>query len=208
MGHPAPGPSLRGRVVKKFITALILLSVTSVIASPCNIVWLELKPSFRYRDVTVSCSTDWGQRIMLSAEFCENKITRGWFQIQSHWLLPAGESIAIEPDELEGQKFYIDEGGRYWLSTMTLSSRLLNWFFFHSSGWFDRCVPPMAIIDINPVPYPFEFARSLPGENLVTSESQTGKFSGTRKDTRYFEASLGFLQKPYERMASRWSAPK
>lgn len=181
-------------MVFKLFVSLVLVLPTVVQAK--EVVWLELTPIMTYRDLTMSCKTDgyyghyFGAEV--DGEFASSAVIRaGGFE-------PFYRNVTLKADELKELRFEKDSFGRTWVTQFKLGARVLGWLLQNSGSSLDGCTPTQPLVTIGPGAFSFDFKIDSLGAGIRQIESSFGRFSGTRKDGRAYEASLYFRQTQYK----------
>lgn len=172
---------------------LFTLWVTPSLASESGIHWFRLEKRFTYKDLEQYCTTaHMPISILFGAELVNGKAKAAVFKTDT--FEPLSEKLAFNTGELEGVKFSFEQEDVPWIKSINLSSRQLEWIFTHGID-LDACVPPQKLTTMSPnkLNFTFDLSQMLTQPKQVTSNE--GRFSGQRKDGRYYQARLSFVQK-------------
>lgn len=172
----------------------LLVFVSTASAREAQIVWVKLTKKFSYKDIDRFCTTDKAlaqPRMFFGAEV-ESGIVKAAV-LKTDTFEPLVKRIVFQPQELSGVQIKSLSPGNYWVESLTLTARLLNWVFFNEGG-LDECYPTQQLVTLSPNTFQFTFDFSLGLSLPVSLPSNTGKYWGKRKDGRAYQAALSFDQ--------------
>lgn len=181
-------------MVSRFI--FVLLFLTCAVGNSAEIVWVELTPMLSYKDLSTNCKTDGYFRHYLGAEIDDREVKAA--VLKAGGLEVFHHGISLKDQELAGLQFERDTFERAWLTGFALSERLIRWVLENSGGSLDGCTPSQPLISASPASFPFKFKLESVGAGPRVLTSNFGKFGGTRKDGRAYQAGIYFIQKQYK----------
>lgn len=172
-------------------------------AFAADILWLNLTPSFTYKDISTACSTtQFPRTLYFGAEVDGNQANLA--VLKDSTFEPVANKIAFLKEELSGIELHQDKFGRLWMKNLTLSARLLGWVFTNAGDSLGGCKPPQSLKTVSPAPFVFAFNVEGLGETAIFSESQLGTFKGQRKDGGAYVATVQWSQRQFE-SGSDWN---
>lgn len=178
-------------MVSKLAFALFFL--TSLVGEAREIVWLDLTPQLTYRDLSTNCKTDGYFHHYFGAELDGRDVKAA--VLKAGGLEVYHRGIAFEKSELASIKLEKDALDRTWLTGLHLNERVLRWVLQNSGSALDGCTPSQPLTSVTPEPFTFSFEIESLGAGPMMPTSNFGKFGGTRKDGRAYQAGLYFVQK-------------
>jgi len=183
-------------MVSKFIFAMLL--VTCGVGQSAEVVWLELTPVLNYRDLSTNCKTDGYFHQYLGAEIEGREVKAA--VLKAGGLEVYHRGISFKSNELASIRFEKDGFDRKWLTGLQLNERLIRWVLENSGSALDGCTPSQPLVTVTPDPFAFNFKVESLGAGPKYIASNFGKFGGTRKDGRAYQAGIYFIQKQYKEL--------
>lgn len=180
--------------MKKTLLLLLILGTVNVFG--VEVTWVKLNPLFSYRDLFNFCNTKsditGGRDFYLGLESEQGTVERailkdGNFSFSNVITFSSAEAQQIQLTE--------DSNKQYWVKSMFLSSKIVNWIFYHMGDSMFGCVPGGEIATMTPSTKSFEFDLSTINSFPAQGSSDAGKFSGRLKDGTGYQAELQFIQK-------------
>ncbi len=166
---------------------------------------IDLQARFGYQGEDTSCVLTGilaSEKVMLYGEVKGGKVveatlvnTAGGDPI-GHPTIPGwdfNQLIKFTPTEREGIEVKADAAGDYYVVTLPLSARLLNWIFFHLDilPWPMGCKPTKALATLGPNSTVYRFIQATGTE--YTSPIQ--RFHGDKVDGTPYTIKMGFTQR-------------
>lgn len=176
-------------MISRLVTAIFILGCATGWAT--EVVWVRLTPLLSYRDISTNCQTGGYFHHYLGAEVDSRGVKAA--VLSAGGLGVSHRSISLSQSELAGLRFQADSFERVWVTDFSFSERLTRWVL-ENSGGFDGCKPTQALVSANPSDFTFSFKLETLGTGPSSVSSNFGKFGGTRKDGRAYQAKLYFLQ--------------
>jgi hypothetical protein len=167
------------------LRAFLLIAVTLGSSSSfAAFLAVDLQPKFVYQDYDRYCSVGvpW-KTISVNGVVDGDKLV-------SATLRSTDKRFELLPEELTGVVMKRDTLGEYYLDTLPLGARVLNWIFFHLDGWVNVCQPSKALATLAPYGHTYRFTQS----NGFNFFAVVQRFRGTRSDGGPYVLKLGFLQ--------------
>jgi hypothetical protein len=182
--------------MRSVFALFLVLALGASQAQGTDILWLSLKSTFSYRDLSTVCSNNYyPATLYFGAEVEGLEIKKAVFRDS---LGSTATKITLTAEEIKDLVLHQDKSGQLWLKTVSMKNRLLTWMFFEAGGSaFSSCRPPQALASIDPALFSFDFKIDSAVEGMETAESNLGKFRGKLKDGAAYQVELQFSEKPY-----------
>lgn len=177
----------------KFIISLfiLILSFEKAQAVTVDVLWYNLKRDFSYRDIDRYCDSSFAPvTVFMSVEVVDGKVTAAGFKQNTTEAF--AKRVPFTAEELKGVEIRNDNANRKWITSLKLNARLLNWLFIQGKDM--GCFPTQELSTMGPNEFTFTFDTATAFSNPTEVASNQGEFYGQRKDGRYYQASLKFLQ--------------
>lgn len=189
----------RWRIVLGLLTAIV---TTSGYADP-SLVWLHIKPSYKYSDPKVTCSTEDTALGAESAYFGverEDELTLSARLQMFKTPSPISSPLELDAKELSGLRLHTDSNGRVWVAHFPSSLRIVNWLTYYSAAPLYGCRPPSRLVTAEGLPVTLGFPTAGLGEAFPTATTPVATIKGLTKqgDAYTLDISLTERQPPGE----------
>lgn len=183
---------------------LLILSVLSGFANANEIRWLRLKVNLEYKDPTTVCTNFNNQHIpveegffLIALELDQGRIVRAQlnnFPKRDPFSLAIYENLRFEEAELSAIELFKDANGKFWLKTLNLPPRIVQWVLSASTKLAILCKVPQRISLVEPGFNSYSFDTEGLGGEVLFSRSNWIELKGKRLDGKPFEAKLQVVE--------------
>jgi hypothetical protein len=151
---------------------------------------VRLEPRFSYQDTDLTCVlNDIWRYMFFSAKIDGDKIVEANLRDAG---ISFPKRIDLTPAEYAGIQVAQDALGAYYVTSLPLNTRLLDWIFSHVDssevGATTFCRPPQRLATLTPEGHTFTFVEKEAGVYYTP----TKKFTGNRADGAPYNVKLGF----------------
>ena len=179
--------------MKKLLFAIAIILSTLTSESFATMVSAKLVSRFAYQDPDKGCNVllSSNRYIYIIARVVDGKVVEAKFQNSQ---LTFTNSTEFLPEEITGIEVITDALGASIITSLPLSTRLLNWLFFYIDSFElpggPFCRPPQQLATLSPQVHTYKFTQKE--ANLYASPEK--RFKGTRVDGNPYSIILGFSQ--------------
>lgn len=122
-----------------------------------DVIWIDFEQRMTYKDLNYACDyASFNPRVFFVAEINDGKVEAAKLRLSST-TATKHNSIDLTGSELDGLHFVQDAKQNYWIQTMPLSARSLNWLFFSGGTSFMGCSPKAPLKTMDPMTHTFTY---------------------------------------------------
>jgi len=175
---------------------LLLATLFCATAHTAEERWVRLLPQLRYFDLSVACTSSlYPSSAYLSVTLDGGKPVQALLRARNLGD-PKAPSIALEPDEVAAITAIEDKEGRFWVTRLPLTQRLITWLLWYIPSDAMGCRPPHPLKSVDPMTKNVEFGPVAEGGPAPKYLSTTRRFSGRNDKGDAYSATLWLEQIP------------